>query len=155
MIELERKWKLKNRPPEDKIKDTFLIEQIWTGNDPKSRIRKETRKLSDGQDQIEYTHTTKYRINDYSELEINVFLSNEQYSIIINLYENEKHTVKQRTLVDLENGLVAEIDEYIDEDRSTVEVEFPVKEVSDSFIPPDWFGEEIKRESFSKDFLWK
>jgi CYTH domain-containing protein len=60
------------------------------------------------------------------------------------------HTVgrrveKTRHRVDLDAGLVAEIDRYEGalEGLSTVEVEFPNAQQAEAFDPPAWFGQEL------------
>jgi CYTH domain-containing protein len=42
------------------------------------------------------------------------------------------------------------VDIYLDENKIIIEVEFMSDESMDSFIPPSWFGEEIKeKKSYS------
>ena len=52
---------------------------------------------------------------------------------------------KKRYLVPLENNLVAELDifEGALAPLSLVEVEFSTKEEADTFLPPDWFGDDV------------
>jgi adenylate cyclase len=52
---------------------------------------------------------------------------------------------KRRHRIPLEEGLTAEMDVYSGplEGLVTVEVEFGSEEESASFVPPDWFGEEL------------
>jgi CYTH domain-containing protein len=47
-------------------------------------------------------------------------------------------------LINLGDGLVAEIDEFLDTNEYVVEVEFKDKEQMNNFTVPAWFGKEIK-----------
>lgn len=52
---------------------------------------------------------------------------------------------KKRFKIPADNRLVYELDIYEGklDGLMVVEVEFPTEEMADSFIPPDWFGEEV------------
>ena len=52
---------------------------------------------------------------------------------------------KVRHVIELSDGLAAELDIYQGElgGLATVEVEFASERDSESFLPPDWFGQEI------------
>jgi CYTH domain-containing protein len=52
---------------------------------------------------------------------------------------------KRRHRIDLEGGLTAEMDVYLDhlEGLLTVEVEFDSRSASSDFSPPAWFGREV------------
>ncbi len=52
---------------------------------------------------------------------------------------------RHRVPLDGTGPLVAEVDLYAGplDGLATVEVEFPDRETAESFVPPDWFGEEL------------
>lgn len=52
---------------------------------------------------------------------------------------------KRRHLIELEDGLVLELDVYADalDGLMTAEVEFPSEAASDAFTPPPWLGPEL------------
>ena len=147
MIEREKRWKINNinNIPSDKITDKFLIEQTYAYYKPDLRIRKIIRQGKD-----EFTHCAKYFIEDGDREEIEQKISKERYERIFKSI-NKKPVIKERTVIDISEGLHAEVDSFLDTGDIIVEVEFKTKEQKDSFSPPDWFGEEIK---FNKSFSY-
>jgi adenylate cyclase len=144
MIEREKRWRVKDTIPSDNIKDKFVIEQTYAHVKPDVRIRKITRNDSE-----EFYHTVKYKLQNNEREEIEQKISKERYGRILDSI-NKKSMVKERTVVELENGLLAEVDKFKDTGDILVEVEFPTIESMRSFIKPDWFGSEIKTsKSFS------
>lgn len=147
MIEREKRWNLKPNTsiPTDAIKDKFTITQTYAeSKNPQVRIRKISR-----QDFEEFYHTVKYQLKNKSEREeIEQKISKERYERIFDVID-KKPVVKERTIVDIGNELVAEIDEFED-GNIVIEVEFSTVEAMQEFVKPDWFGEEIKtNKSFS------
>jgi CYTH domain-containing protein len=97
----------------------------------------------------EFYHTVKYKLKNNEREEIEQKLSQERYNRIFETID-KKPIIKERTVVELDNGLVAEIDEFKDTGDIIVEVEFPKVEDMENFSPPSWFGQEIKSsKSFS------
>ena len=120
------------------------IEQVYSGFNPDTRIRhiKEN-------DEDTYYHTVKYKLKNNQREEIEVIISEEQYNRIYDTID-KKPVRKNRYLVEISNGLMAEIDEFKDTGDIVVEVEFPDEETMNNFIKPDWFGSEIKeKKSFN------
>ena len=131
--EIERKFLVKD----DSVKLLFeyeLIEQSYIGFNPTSRIRKSGAK---------YYYTEKSSgtlIRKENEQEIN----EDKYFELLK-YKVGKTIRKNRYKIPLNDGLVAELDIYLDElsGLKTVEVEFPNKEAAELFEVPSWFGEDI------------
>jgi CYTH domain-containing protein len=144
MIEREKRWKLKSSPPSDKIVDTYKIEQTYAHFKPDVRIRKITR---DGSE--EFSHCVKYSLPQNNEREeIEQKISKERYNRIFDSI-NKKPIIKTRTVVDIGDGLLAEIDEF-ETGEKVIEVEFKSEEQMNNFSPPLWFDKEIKNnKSFS------
>jgi len=147
MIEREKRWKLKGDVPTDAIKDKFIITQTYADSkNPQIRVRKITRDNFE-----EFYHTVKYQLDNKNEREeIEQRISKERYDRIFEVI-NKKPVVKERTIVDISNGLVAEVDKFEDS-NVVIEVEFPTVEIMNEFEnnKPDWFGDEIKsNKSFS------
>ena len=145
MIEREKRYKLKGEIPIENIKDKFTISQVYANfNNPDVRIRKITR-----QNQDEFSHCVKYQLQNNEREEVEQKISKERHNRIFDVI-NKKPVVKERTVVDIGNGLFAEIDEFEDTKDVLVEVEFPKASDMDSFEKPSWFGDEIKNnKSFS------
>ena len=143
MIEREKRWKLKPNIsiPTDAIKDKFTITQTYAeSKNPQVRIRKISRQDSSSD---EFYHTVKYQLKNKTEREeIEQKISKERYERIFEVIDKTP-VVKERTIVDIGDELVAEVDEF--EDGSIIiEVEFDTLEKMQSFSPPSWFGQEIK-----------
>ncbi len=145
MIERERRWKLNGDIPTENIIDKFIIEQTYANVKPDLRIRKITKENKE-----EYSHCAKYYIEDGDREEVEQKISKERYERIFKSI-NKKSVIKERTIIDISEGLHAEVDSFLDTGDIIVEVEFKTKEQKDSFSPPDWFGEEIK---FNKSFSY-
>ena len=149
-MEIERRYDIEGEIPKDKIKSQMYIEQLYSviGDNksiPDVRIRKI---IQDNNEQ--YLHTVKYKTDDKnSRIEIEKPILIEEYNYISSLID-KKPIKKNRYLVPLENGLIAEIDEFLDVNKIIVEVEFDNIEQANNFQKPEWFGNEIKgKQSFS------
>jgi adenylate cyclase len=140
VIEREKRWKIKSEIPTENIKDKFIITQTYVDSkNPTIRIRKITRENSE-----EFYHTVKYQLSQTNEREeIEQKISKERYERIFDVI-NKKPVIKERTIIDIGNNLLAEVDKFEDIDDIIVEVEFSNIELMNNFIKPDWFGEEIK-----------
>jgi adenylate cyclase len=145
MIEREKRWKLKSDPPSSQIKDKFTISQTYANFSPDVRVRK----ITDSNNQDTYYHTVKYQLKDNIREELEHRISKERYDRIFEVI-NKKPIIKERSLVDLDNGLIAEIDCFLDTGDKIIEVEFLTEESMNVFVAPDWFGEELEEnKSFS------
>jgi CYTH domain-containing protein len=76
--------------------------------------------------------------------ETEVPISEEQFSALWPQTQGWR-VRKRRHRIDLGEGLVAEMDAYLEDLRGllTVEVEFASEDASHHFTPPAWFGEEV------------
>ena len=122
MIERERRWKLNGEIPTENIIDKFIIEQTYANVKPDLRIRKITR-----DDKDEFTHCAKYFIEDGDREEVEQKISKERYERIFKSI-NKKSVVKERTIIDISEGLHAEVDSFLDTGDIVIEVEFKTKE---------------------------
>lgn len=155
MIEREKRYNLKNNDltliPSSQITSKIKIEQIYTNtnikNSPSTRIRK-----SSDEEMTSYSHCSKYRIEENVVEEVEVQITENQYERISELV-NKIPIKKERwnvSIGDSYNYLFAEVDIYLDENKIIVEVEFANDEGMNCFVPPSWFGEEIKeKKSYS------
>lgn len=131
--EIERKFLVKD----DSVKLIFnyeTIEQSYIGFNPTSRIRKSGLKFY-------YTEKSSGTlIRKENEQEI----TEEKYFELFK-YKVGRTIRKNRYKIPLNEGLVAELDIYLDDlaGLKTVEVEFPNKESATLFEVPNWFGEDI------------
>ena len=151
MLEIEKRYNLNGDIPKDKIKSQYNIEQVYSniasGISPDVRIRK----ITDIDGKESYFHAVKYILKNNIREEIEQSITKDQYEKIFELI-NKKPVIKDRYLVDLDNGLVAEIDDFINENKIIIEVEFPNEDDMNNFtkVKPDWIGSEIKnKQSFS------
>lgn len=152
MLEIEKRYRLNPNVeiPKDKIKLKYRIEQVYSNiaiaTSPDVRIRKITK-----DEEETYFHTVKYTISKQSKIreEIEQPITKEQYDRIFE-YINKKPILKDRALIELSDGLVAEIDCFLDTKDTIIEVEFIDENQMNSFEKPNWFGEEIKnKQSYS------
>ena len=150
MIELERRWLVKEFPKEDIVAE-ISIEQYYIANVQGLRVRlRKTVTL----DETAYSHCVKYSLAQNKREEFENYMTVNQFNRIMKLYPNAKKEEKKRTIIDLKNnGLVAEVDEYPNGDI-VVEVEFHTLTQMENFYPPAWFGEEIKDKKFSVSYVW-
>lgn len=142
-LEIERRWKLKGEIPED-YKEKKTIEQVYAHFSPDVRIRKLAKDES-----ITFFHTVKYQLKDNTREEMEHRISKDRYEKIFEVID-KKPVIKDRYVIELDNGLHAEVDHFLDTDDKIVEVEFPNEETMNNFEKPDWFGTELKKnKSFS------
>ncbi|GGN97753.1 CYTH domain-containing protein [Saccharibacillus kuerlensis] len=157
-MEIERKFLLDRTPDELAAEKVFVrqsqqvIEQTYLALDEQQEIR--VRRLVDADTgEVEYTHTFKQG-NGLSREEV-------EYSITESIYEQlfkasgAVPLTKTRTTGEW-NGFTVELDRYDQLNLTVAEVEFDSIETAQSFIPPDWFGEDIssKRE-YSNKKVWR
>lgn len=153
--ELEKRYKLIGKIPMDLVKSKKYIEQSYSSiadkktGTPDCRIRK-----IEQDNEIAYTHTVKYKTDDKnSRIELEQDISEDTYNYIFDLID-KKPVRKNRYIVPLDNGLSAEIDEFIDKDITIIEVEFPDEDTMNAFVKsdkPSFIGGEItKQQSFSE-----
>lgn len=140
-MEIEKKFKI-NRLPED-YRDCAKkeIEQCYLCTSPVIRIRKSN-------EEYILTYKSKLGVAECKDVkicnELEAPLTEESY-----LHLKEKADgmviVKTRYLLPLSDGHMAELDVFhgAHEGLIIVEVEFGSEEEADSFVPPEWFGEDV------------
>jgi CYTH domain-containing protein len=152
--ELEKRYELIGKIPMDLVKLKKYIEQTYSSiadvktGTPDCRIRKTEQ---DGE--FAFIHTVKYKTDDKnSRIELEQDISEDTYNQIFDLI-GKKPVRKNRYIVPLDDGLIAEIDEFLDKDINIIEVEFPDEKTMDEFSKldkPSFIGKEItKQQSFS------
>lgn len=147
MLEIEKRYDINSKIPipKDKIKSQYRIEQVYSNISPDVRIRK----ITDTDDNETYFHCVKYILKSGIREEIEQPITKEQYDNIFEVID-KKPVAKDRFLIDLDNNLTAEIDTFLDTNKTIIEVEFPDEKTMKDFVPPDFFGSEIKnKQSYS------
>lgn len=154
MVEIEKRYKLKSKKeldliPKENIQTKKYIEQVYSNFNPDVRIRK----IEQDNQPIEYYHTVKYFLKNNQREELEQSITKEQYNKIFDIIDKNPLR-KNRYLIDIKNGLIAEVDEFLDTEDTIIEVEFKNENQMNNFIKPDWFGEEIKdKRSFSLEIF--
>lgn len=140
-MEIEKKFFVKNVPDLNNCQ-FYNINQGYISFTPEVRIRKK---------EEDYYLTfkgegTQKRDEDETPIDKKV------YDILLMTVQG-KLIEKIRYVIPLYDGLVAELDIYHGdlEGLMTVETEFKTDEQADSFIAPDWFGEEITEDKRYKN----
>jgi len=133
-MEIERKFLIPELPfPVDSY-PFHLIEQAYLNVEPVIRIRKED---------DDYYMTYKSKGLMVRE-EYNLPLTKEAYEHLL-LKADGNIITKKRICIPLTDSLTAELDIFLGDFAPLilVEVEFPDEASADSFIPPEWFGDEV------------
>lgn len=139
--EIERKWLVKSLHQIKPISAHNILQGYIINNKNESvRIRQTSDQhcLRD----FEYFLTIKSGSGIVrNETEIN--LTSDQFDSLFPLTKGSR-IYKNRSLVELDNHLIAEVDIFSDQNGLVmVEVEFPSLESAEAFIAPDWFGEDV------------
>lgn len=139
-MEIERKYLIEHLPFDLNFYPHKLIEQAYLCIDPVVRIRREDE---------EYYLTYKGKGFLVRE-EYNLPLSKEAYIHLLTKADGNIIT-KKRFLIPIDNRLTIELDVFDKPFDSLLlaEVEFSSKEEANTFLPPDWFGEDV---TFSKKY---
>lgn len=142
-MEIERKFKILNKPEGLDRYPKKEIEQGYLCINPIVRIRKSNE---------EYYLTYKSRLN-MKDNPKDIALSCEEVELplVKEAYEHLRSKVddylitKTRYLIPIGNNYTAELDEFHGylEGLIFVEVEFPDEEKAEAFQPPEWFGEDV------------
>lgn len=139
-MEIERKYLIRELP-ENLLSYPFHdIEQAYLSTDPVIRVRKQD-------DQYILTYKSKGML---SREEYNLPLTQSSYQHLKSKADGNVIT-KRRYMLPLPNGLTIELDLFSGAFAGMIlaEVEFPSVEAADSFIPPDWFIEDV---TFKKEY---
>ena len=136
-MEIERKFLLKTIPDGLYTRPCHHIEQGYLCTDPVVRIRK-------ADDNYYLTYKGKGKM---AREEHNLPLNEASY---IHLREKIDGVLirKSRYLVPIHDGLTAEVDVFIAPNNGLhlAEVEFDSMEQALSFVPPEWFGEDVTQD---------
>ena len=133
-VEIERKFKIKSLPDNLDQYKSCTIEQAYVCTAPVIRVRKQ-----DDNYILTYKGGGMMARSEY-----NLPLGKEGYEHMLNKADGNVIT-KTRYFIPLDNGLTAELDvfEGMFEGLVFVEVEFESLEQATSFVPPDWFDEDV------------
>lgn len=133
-MEIERKYLIPHIPEGLSITETHHIEQAYLCTAPVVRIRKDN-------DQYILTYKSKGLM---AREEYNLPLTEEAY-LHLKKKADGRIIKKTRHVIPLDSVLSIELDLFQDDLAPLVlaEVEFPTREMAESFTPPDWFGEDV------------
>lgn len=152
-MEIEKRYKLNGIIPMNLVTSKKYIEQTYSSIANNHGVPDVRERKTDENGKLTFTHTVKYKTDDKnSRIELEQDLSEDLYNQIFDII-GKKPLRKNRYVVPLDNGLNAEIDEFLDKDIVIIEVEFPDEETMNNFSKsdkPEYFGEEIVgKQSFS------
>lgn len=145
-FEIEKKYLVKYMPDIANCEKAY-IRQGYISVNPVLRVRQKNDK---------YIFTFKGE-GDIKRQELETYITKEQFENLWNKIEGVA-IVKTRYKVPLGDELFAELDIYEEslEGFKNVEVEFDSLDKANSFIPPDWFGEDItKNVKYTNAYLSK
>lgn len=133
-FEIERKYLVDKIPFSLESYEKVAVEQSYISTKPTIRIRK----WND-----DYILTIKGS-GDIKKVELEMPLTEKEYNNLLDKVEG-KTIKKSRYIIPLQNGLIAELDEYYGflDGLFTVEVEFSSVEEYEKFIPEKWFGADV------------
>lgn len=133
-MEIERKYIPKSIPKDLEKYKHMKIEQAYLNTEPVIRIRKQD---------DEYVLTYKGG-GMMAREEYNLPLNEKSYHHLLEKADGNVIT-KTRYLIPIHDGLIAELDIFEGRfsDITIVEVEFSSVEEANSFVPPEWFGEDV------------
>lgn len=133
-MEIERKYLITRLPEPLDSYPCRIIEQGYLNTAPVIRIRKDN-------DRYELTYKSKGMM---VREEYNLPLTREAYLHLRSKIDG-RLIQKKRYMIPLDNGLTVELDLFEGELKGLIlaEVEFPDVETAETFLPPDWFGEDV------------
>lgn len=133
-MEIERKYLIKSIPENLKDFPCRIIEQGYLNTDPVVRIRKDD-------NNFELTYKSKGLM---VRKEYNLPLTKEAYEHLLRKIDG-RLIKKRRYMIPLEGNLTIELDVFEGDLAPLIlaEVEFSDEQSALSFIPPDWFGEDV------------
>lgn len=133
-MEIEKKFIPKDLPEDlDNFKH-HKIEQAYLNTAPVVRIRKQ-----DDDYFLTYKGSGMMAREEY-----NLYLNKESYDHLLTKADGNVIT-KTRFLIPIHDGLTAELDIFEGKFAGMllVEVEFESLEQANSFVPPEWFGDDV------------
>lgn len=133
-MEIERKYLIKTLP--DNL-DSFacrILEQGYLNTCPVVRIRRDN-------DKYELTYKSAGLM---SREEYNLPLDQQSYEHLLTKIDG-RLIQKKRYMIPLDSELTAELDIFEGSlaPLMLIEVEFPTEEAANTFVPPQWFGEDV------------
>lgn len=135
-MEIERKYLISkdNLPKDIERYDFHIIEQAYLCTNPVVRVRRQ-----DGEFILTYKGSGMMAREEY-----NLPLTREGYYHLLDKADGIIIT-KKRYLIPLDGRHVIELDEFHGEYEGLLmaEVEFASEEEANSFVKPDWFGEDV------------
>jgi CYTH domain-containing protein len=143
MIEIEKTFLIKKMPDLSSAKSIEIKQGYISLENSPLRIRQYG-------DNFEITKKIPLKESDLSsQEEINIQLTQYEFNKLWPLVE--KYLEKTRYYINIDNGLLAEVNIFKGGlfGLQFVEVEFSSEEEMNSFKVPDWFGEDITQEEFS------
>ncbi|MCL2718062.1 MAG: CYTH domain-containing protein [Lachnospiraceae bacterium] len=150
-MEIEKKFKVKTIPDNLSQYECKIIEQAYLNTDPVIRVRKENEEhfltykkkglLIREEYNLPLDESSYFHMK--SKADGNV-ISKKRYLIPLDISDSSGQPPSDSS-TNNESPLVAELDIFDPPFAPLIiaEVEFPDLETANSFIPPDWFGEEI------------
>ncbi len=158
-LEIEKKYLISVEELPFKLEnlEKLSIEQAYISTRPTIRIRK-------SDEEYILTVKTKNGIKNVDNLKVNKELETlidwEEYENLLNLVNRQETRImsKNRYILKLENGFIAEIDEFLGEYKGVyiVEVEFKNFEEVENFQKPTWFGKDVSsNKEFSNAYMAK
>lgn len=150
-MEIEKKFQLKSIPANLEAYEKKEIEQGYLCTSPVVRIRKSNERY------ILTCKSNHVRNEDNVRMcdEVEIPLTKESYLHLRKKADNHMIS-KTRYVIPLEDGHVGELDVFHGrlDGLSFIEVEFADAQDAESFVPPDWFGENVsKDERYTNSFL--
>ena len=139
-MEIEKKYLIRSLPGDLDAYAKHRIEQGYLNTSPVIRVRR-----SDDEYYLTYKGSGVLSHEEY-----NLPLTGEAYAHLIEKADGNIIS-KTRYLIPLDKGLTAELDIFDAPFAPLrfVEVEFDSEEDAASFVPPEWFGEEV---TFDKNY---
>lgn len=139
-MEIERKYLIKGVPANLKSYPHYIIEQGYLCTEPVVRIRRQN---------DDYILTYKSKGLMVRE-EYNLPLTRDAY-LHLSSKTDGILIVKTRYLIPLGKDLTIELDVFHGDYQGLIlaEVEFPTEEMANTFLPPQWFGEDV---TFSSEY---
>lgn len=151
-MEIERKFLLEEIPEGLKIEERKTIYQSYLATG-KEEVRIRRIDLDKGS---RFYLTYKNRTGEKNQREeIEIEIGENTYGQLNN---KSLPIIKERFVIGLGDGLIAEADVYknLDFELKTVEVEFKSLEEAEGFKAPGWFGRELTgTKEYNNQWLWE
>ncbi len=150
-VEIEKKYKVKELPKDIEQYNKIEIEQSYLNHGCKPTLR--LRKYNDNEFILSYKARKKEYKDDLSICdEVELTLSKDAYEHLRSKIDG-RTIHKTRYVIPLKDGLKVEIDRFKDffEGVCFAEIEFKSEEQANSYIIPNWLGEDISNQKRVKN----